>query len=215
MVENYKPQIPIDPDWPVVELGDTVDDLETGVSVNSNSEPAALGGIGVLKTSCVSTGLFDPNENKMVLEGELSRVRCPVRGNSIIISRMNTEALVGANAYVSSDFPNLFLPDRLWQIVITRLDVNVRFVQAILASENYRKRISAKCGGTSGSMKNISKPQLLSLEIPLPPILIQKEICAEIEKEQAMVDANKELIARFEKKIQAVMDRVWGNGTGN
>ena len=32
----------------------------------------------------------------------------------------------------------------------------------------------------------------------------------EIEAEQALVAANRELIARFEKKIQATLTRVWG-----
>lgn len=35
-------------------------------------------------------------------------------------------------------------------------------------------------------------------------------IVAEIEDEQALVAANRELIARFEKKIQATLARVWG-----
>ena len=38
----------------------------------------------------------------------------------------------------------------------------------------------------------------------------QKEIVAEIKAEQALVVANRELIARFEKKIQAILARVWG-----
>jgi type I restriction enzyme M protein len=33
---------------------------------------------------------------------------------------------------------------------------------------------------------------------------------AEIEAEQALVGANRELITRFEKKIQATLARVWG-----
>lgn len=33
---------------------------------------------------------------------------------------------------------------------------------------------------------------------------------AEIEAEQALVATNKELIDRFEKKIQATLARVWG-----
>jgi type I restriction enzyme M protein len=32
----------------------------------------------------------------------------------------------------------------------------------------------------------------------------------EIEAERLLVDANRELIARMEKKIQAVLARVWG-----
>jgi type I restriction enzyme M protein len=35
---------------------------------------------------------------------------------------------------------------------------------------------------------------------------------AEIEAEQALVYANSELIARFEKKIQATLARIWGEG---
>ena len=40
----------------------------------------------------------------------------------------------------------------------------------------------------------------------------QLEIIAELEAEQSIVDANRELIERFESKIQAVLGRVWGKG---
>jgi type I restriction enzyme M protein len=50
----------------------------------------------------------------------------------------------------------------------------------------------------------------LSLKIPLPPLATQQQIVAEIEAEQALVAANRELIARFEQKIQATLARVWG-----
>jgi type I restriction enzyme M protein len=210
VLDNYRPHIPIHPDWPMVELREVIDELESGVSVNSTSTPTNKGELGILKTSCVTTGVFQPEEHKTVVPDELTRVRCPVRGNTIIISRMNTEALVGANAYVDKDYPHLFLPDRLWQTVITRSDVEVRYIQTVLASDSCRSRISAVCGGTSGSMKNIAKPQLLSITVPLPPLATQQAIVAEIEAEQALVAANRELIARFEKKIQATLARVWG-----
>ena len=211
VVDNYRPHIPIRPEWPMVELGEIIDELESGVSVNSTNRPTIEGEFGILKTSCVTSGVFDPNEHKTVLPEEHARLRCPVRGNTIIISRMNTEALVGANAFVPQDYPNLFLPDRLWQTVISRADVEVQYVQTVVTSKECRDKISALCGGTSGSMKNISKPQLLSLRIPLPPLEVQKEIVAEIEAEQAMVNANRGLIERMEKKIQATLTRVWGD----
>ncbi len=210
VLDNYHPHIPIHPAWPAVELGDIVDELESGVSVNSTSRITEKGELGILKTSCVTTGVFQPEEHKTVVSNELTRVRCPVRRNTIIISRMNTEALVGANAYVDREYPHLFLPDRLWQTVISRPDIEVRYIQTVLTSEECRLRISAKCGGTSGSMKNISKSQLLSIVIPLPPLATQQAIVAEIEAEQALVAASRELITRFEQKIQATLARVWG-----
>jgi restriction endonuclease S subunit len=48
------------------------------------------------------------------------------------------------------------------------------------------------------------------LEVPLPPLEIQRAIVAEIEAERALVAANRELIARMEKKVKAVIERVWG-----
>ena len=49
--------------------------------------------------------------------------------------------------------------------------------------------------------------------IPLPPLAVQLEIIAELAAEQSIVDANRELIKRFENKIQAAVARVWGNGS--
>ena len=69
--------------------------------------------------------------------------------------------------------------------------------------------------GVGSTFPNISSKDLADLAIPLPPVEVQKSIIDELEKERAIINANKELIARFEKKIQAVMDRVWGNGTAD
>ncbi len=208
--ERYREGVASTVSWPIVELGEIIDELESGVSVNSTNRPAEAGEVGILKTSCVTSGVFASEENKAVLPEELSRVRCPVRKNTIIISRMNTEALVGANAYIDKDHANLFLPDRLWQTVISRADVIVPYIQHVLASREYRDRISAKCGGTSGSMKNIAKPQLLSLPIPLPPLEVQKEIVAEVEGYQKEIARLKTAIAAQEANIQNTLARIWG-----
>jgi REP element-mobilizing transposase RayT len=46
------------------------------------------------------------------------------------------------------------------------------------------------------------------LTIPVPPLATQRAIVAEIEAEQALVSANRELITRFEQKIQATLARI-------
>jgi hypothetical protein len=213
VLENYCPHIPIDPAWPMVELGAVIERLDSGVSVNSENREARPGEKGILKTSCVTAGVFEPTEHKAILPDEVERAKCSPKAGSIIISRMNTEALVGASAYVDEDYPELYLPDRLWQTVITREDVSARYIHQVIASPAYRAKISAVCGGTSGSMKNISKPALLGIEVPLPRFETQQAIVAEIEAEQALVDANGQLIARFERKIETAIARVW-DGVG-
>jgi type I restriction enzyme, S subunit len=90
--------------------------ISSGVSVNSDSRQKINGEVGVLKTSCVFTGVFRPEEHKAVIASEIERVAEPVTYDTIIVSRMNTPDLVGASAYVSRDYSDLFLPDRLWQV---------------------------------------------------------------------------------------------------
>ena len=46
--------------------------------------------------------------------------------------------------------------------------------------------------------------------IQIPPLATQQVIVAEIEAEQALVAANRELITRFSAKIQATLARIWG-----
>ncbi|WP_414814919.1 restriction endonuclease subunit S [Rhizobium sp. IY2] len=67
VIDNYRPHIPVDPDWPMVELSEIFDALEAGVSVNSENRTKMPGELGVLKTSAVTSGTFDPEEHKAVL----------------------------------------------------------------------------------------------------------------------------------------------------
>ena len=56
-------------------------------------------------------------------------------------------------------------------------------------------------------------PPLRLLKIPLPPLATQRAIVAEIEAEQALVAANRELITRFSAKIQVTLARIWGEAS--
>ena len=104
-------------EWDVVRQKYFWNTVESGVSVNAADKPVDNSEqYGVLKTSAVSKFVFIPTEHKQVNLEEYGRVSCPVRADSIIASKMNTPELVGACGYVQNNYPNLFLPDRLWQI---------------------------------------------------------------------------------------------------
>jgi hypothetical protein len=62
-------------------------------------------------------------------------------------------------------------------------------------------------GNCAAAMQYVPK---LTWFLFLPSLETQQAIVAEIEAEQALVVANRELIERFEKKIQATIARVWG-----
>ena len=57
----------------------------------------------------------------------------------------------------------------------------------------------------------INRRSLSGFEIPLPPLEVQREIVAEIEGYQKVIDGARAVIERFERKIQAGIGRVWGD----
>ena len=168
--------------WEVAPMWTAIHKLESGVSVNAMDVPTENDQLGVLKTSAVYSGVFDPNENKTVYdEFEAERLSCPVRRGEIIISRMNTPDLVGASGLVVDDYPNLFLPDRLWQTKFGPTSKAIpTYIYLFLNSRLFRAIIASRATGTSGSMQNISQNDLLKIKVAIPPKDEQKTIAAEV-----------------------------------
>jgi Type I restriction modification DNA specificity domain len=164
--------------WTATPLSQLFASLDAGVSVNSGDRPALHTEKGILKTSCVSDGVFDPSENKVVFEPhEINRLQEPVKADTIIISRMNTPALVGANALVKEDWNNLFLPDRLWAGKVEE-GASAAWLGLAMADRRTRQKLSDLASGTSGSMKNISKREVLALTLLAPTLPEQQKIGA-------------------------------------
>ncbi len=67
---------------------------------------------------------------------------------------------------------------------------------------------------SGGTFKEISKSKFCDLQIPLPSLETQRAIVAEIEAEQSLVAANRELVERMAGKIRAAIGRVWGDEQG-
>ena len=200
--------------WDGQALKRVVAKIESGVSVNAVDEPVAGASIGVLKTSCVYTGRFDPTENKAVVADELDRVACPVKAQTLIVSRMNTPALVGAAGLVAADAGNLFLPDRLWQVHFAgALPV---FVHYWTASPAYRAQVEMACAGTSSSMQNLSQDEFLRFALPLPPVSEQAAIATFLDHETAKIDGliaeQERLIALLAEKRQATISHAVTRG---
>jgi restriction endonuclease S subunit len=165
-------------EWVVKRLGDEIRDLEAGVSVRSTTDKEQPStGRYILKTSAVSQGQFSPIETKEIISCDISRAKTSIKAGDLIISRMNTPALVGECGYSHSDHPNLFLPDRLWRAAYRDPQaVSSRWLSYTLSTQRNRTRIKELATGTSGSMKNISKRPLLDLEIKWPSLDEQNAI---------------------------------------
>ena len=188
--------------WEVKPIKYVIDKIESGTSVNSTDEPTDDYGVGVLKTSCVYSGAFNPLENKTVVEQEMGRVSCPLRVDTLIVSRMNTPELVGAAGLVTDAPNNLYLPDRLWQISFS--NAQSAFVYYWTQSTVYRAFIKITCSGTSSSMQNLGQDQFRSFMLPMPNLEEQTIISTFLNCETAKLDT---LTAEARRAIELLKER--------
>lgn len=197
-------------DWDEINLNSIVSVLEAGVSVNSIDEIDTYShGKHILKTSCVFNGHFDGYEKKSILPTDVKRAKCsPVKGG-IIVSRMNTPALVGEVGYVAESNLDSFLPDRLWQMKFKK-DVahNPKWLATLLSFPPFSKKIKDTATGTSGSMKNISKSAFLSLKLPWPTLKEQNIIGKALSDTDALIIALEQLIAKKQDIKTATMQQL-------
>jgi type I restriction enzyme S subunit len=195
-------------DWEVKALGEIILRLNAGVSVNSEDDRIE-GEKSILKTSCVSQGYFIPTECKKIISKDINRAKLNPKKDQIIISRMNTPDLVGECGYVSEDFNNLFLPDRLWATVFKKeIPTNARWLTYTISYENFSKKIKDSATGTSNSMKNLSKDSLLNLNVPFPPLPQQTAIAAALSDVDALMGELDKLIAKKRDIKQATMQQL-------
>ena len=153
--------------WEIKKLKHLVVSFESGTSVRAASYPADRDEKGVLSLSAVFGGQYDPSANKRIDDDELVRASCPVRSGSLLVSRCNTSEWVGLPAFVERGNPNLYLPDKLWQIDCGSTLLN-KFVWYALHSKKSRDYCAVMSVGSSSSMQNIASFDLLNMHIPVP-----------------------------------------------
>jgi type I restriction enzyme S subunit len=195
--------------WEIVPLKHFINKLNTGVSVNSEDTSNKKGQYLILKTSCVYSGIFNSKQVKTIREDEIQRAKLNPKKDSIIISRMNTSELVGKSAFIHEDFPNIFLPDRLWQTEKTNIEHSVLWLSYNIGHSSFMNEISKISSGTSGSMKNISKSSFLELKSIKPPITVQNQFeervkLIEFQKQQAQ-----EALAKSELLFQGLLQQAF------
>lgn len=194
-------------DWGVSTLRAAFPKLEAGVSVNSDNMTSSK--YHILKTSAVHNGIVDPAEVKPVIKADYSRLKCPLVQGSIIISRMNTPALVGECGYVKNASIDVYLPDRLWQVQNPKdSDYNFEWLNYLLNTKRYRDAVRATATGTSNSMKNISKERLMEIDIPCPSLDEQNRISAALSDIDTLIANLEKLIAKKKAIKQGAMQEL-------
>ena len=205
VVDHYKPQIAIDPTWPMTTLGNACKAIMTGPFGTSLHESDYVeGGIPVINPKNIVEGRIVNAGIKTVAEETRNRLQeFTVRDQDIIIGRRGE---MGRCAIVSSQMNGWLCGTGCFVIRLTET-CDARFVHLQLSSASVKAYLEMQAVGVT--MLNLNQGILSSVQLPLPDLETQRAIVADIEAEQALVNASRELIRRMEAKIKATIDRVW------
>ena len=174
--------------WEWVRLDDLSLHSEAGWSPKCEATPRSDGQWGVLKVSAVTWGDFNPAENKQLPSHLEPRPGLEVKKNDFLISRANTAELVARSVVVKDDSgTKLMLSDKIIRFVFSAL-ISPEYISLINNSEWSRNYYSQVAGGTSHSMKNVSRKQIQSLVIALPPVNEHKQIIEKISQITTLCD---------------------------
>jgi len=179
IVDNYKPQIDIDPNWPMVALGEIIK-LSSGNGLTSRQivqgDYPVYGGNGLI-------GLH----NQYFVENP-----------TIVIGRVG--AYCGS---IHITHPKSWITDNGLYVVNIKRPVLLEYLAIMLKDLNLHQY--AKIGG----QPSISQSVVYDKQIPLPDINIQKEIVSQLNQEQKYIDNAKELINVFMEKMNKRIAKIW------
>ena len=202
----------VPPGWEIVALDLLIDRIEAGKSFRASGRPASDAEWGVIKVSAMSWGSFREDENKAILEGHPINPDYEINTGDLLISRANTEDLVGATVLVGETRPRLLLSDKSLRLV-PRHGVNTAWLSYALRSPLARAQFSARATGTSDSMRNLSQEKILSTTLLLPPPSEQAEIVRQIDELLGLADRLQDQIdlatRDVDRSSQAVLTKVF------
>ena len=208
VLDNYRPHIPIHPDWPMVELGEAAQ-VTSGYSFDSK-DFAEANLIKSIKIANVGVREFVADDKSNLPSGFCEKYPDFVaRTGDLVIALTRSIISTGLKvAVVPPEYNCSLLNQRVASIRAKKNLSDNKFIYFSLCSGSAFHYIEEKA--RSLMQPNLSILDLKQLQIPLPPLATQQAIVAEIEAEQALVAANCELITRFEQKIQTTLARIWG-----
>ncbi len=191
----------------MVRLSDAVADLENGWSPQCLTRQAELDEWGVLKLGAVSFGTFDESENKALPPFLEPIPGLEVKSGQVLISRANVTRLVGACALIAQVRPRLMLCDKIFRVVFHKdSPIEAAYLAEVMKIPQVRVQIESAATGTSATMQNITKPSLLALRLPLPPIGVQREMIVRTAAGRAEAAREEEAVERLTGAINTQIE---------
>src|SRR5215213_2058859 len=195
VVQTFKPTIPINPEWQAIRLGDYIS-IDNGRVLTEFDDEGRI--------ACIKVSDMNLEENQIEITTsshwvkETTNSLLPV--GSIVFPKRG--AAIATNKKRITAIPCLI--DNNCMGISVKSDVlSNKYLFYFLLGFDLSK-ISNSAG-----IALINNGDISSIQIPLPQLEEQKQIVAQIERERSLVNANRELIEIYERKIKDEINRLW------
>lgn len=149
--------------------------VQQGWSPRCHPQPADDGEWGVLKTTAIQDGRFEPEHNKLLPDHMTPRRQIEVHPGDLLMTCAGPRARCGVPALVRHARPGLMMSGKMYRI---RADERVlpAFLELWLRSPEAQRRIDAMKTGISDSGLNLTHDRFVELPVPVPPVEEQMRI---------------------------------------
>jgi len=155
---------------------------------NGHSARKAVGGhVRTLTLSAVTERDFSEANTKLTAADGRQIRDLWLEPGDIFVERSNTPALVGAAALYRGPRRFAIFPDLLIRVRPAKGMLPL-YMEAVLRSPRVRTVFRQAAQGIAGSMPKISQETVGGLAVPLPPIIEQTRIVAELERRLSVAD---------------------------
>lgn len=180
--------------------------VQQGWSPKCHDHPAERGAWGVLKTTSIQAGSFDPIHNKELPERLEPKPQIEVSAGDLLITCAGPRSRCGIPALVRSAPPRLMMSGKMYRLRADgRLDP--RFLEYWLLSPRAQKLIDGMKTGISESGLNLTHSRFVRLPVPIPPLDEQRRIVDFLEDHLSRLDAADRQLAHAASKLAAIRAR--------
>jgi type I restriction enzyme M protein len=206
IVNNYKTNIKINPDWELVELGSLATNISSGATPLGGKENYKDSGVLFIRSQNVLWGETDFSDAVFITEETHKNMkRSQVKFEDVFLNI--TGASIGRSAVMKENI-EANVNQHVVFIRTLKDKLNPYFLSSFLNSP-YAQNIIENAQ-TGAARQAINYEQIKGMKIPLPSIDEQQTIVKAIEEEIKLVNASKRLVEIFEQKIKAKIGEVWG-----
>ena len=210
VIENYRPHIRIDPGWPMVTFAIApfeIIDGDRGINYPKKEDFSSLGHCIFLNTKNVLSDGFNFDEIEYITREKDEALRKgKLRRGDVVLT---TRGTIGNTGYYNNSvtFDHIRINSGMLIFRPDESKLSGKYLFNFFQSNNFKKQCETIRSGAAQPQLPIRS--LNEAKLPIPSLETQLMIVSEIETEQDIVNANKELVTRMEKKISATIRQVW------